>query len=83
MVVTPSGKVMWVTVFWYGLTMSSVMNIVSSEKVKWVLLIITCGMLIFIIARTQFTLIIHLSQLLIFLCSFVTNSWHATPVVSF
>ena len=37
----------------------------------------------FFIAIFHFTLIIHLSQLLIFLCSFVTNFWHATPVLSF
>jgi hypothetical protein len=43
MVVTPSGIVMWVTVFWYGLTMSWVMTLVSAEKVKWMLLFIAVG----------------------------------------
>ena len=39
---TPLGMVMWITISLYGLTMSWVMNLVSSEKVKWVS--ITCVM---------------------------------------
>ena len=36
---TPSGMVMRVTISLYGFTMSWVMTLVSSEKVKWVLII--------------------------------------------
>ena len=41
---TPLGIVMRVTISLYGLTMSWVMNLVSSEKVKWVFFSITCVM---------------------------------------
>ena len=39
----PSGMVMRVTLSLYGSTMFCVMTLVSSEKVKWVLSIIACG----------------------------------------